>query len=456
MHEQISSEAMSDNLRIERNQKARLSRVINIINQALQIAIGFVSVPLTINYLSAELFAIWMALISLVTLLAYSDFGIGVGLQNSLTRAISQDDKHLARKVVINSFAFISAMMALMCMVSYLLIKKINWVDYLRINSGTPSVLIEKAVMLMVVMSLLGVFSTLLQRMVISFQDGFWSGLFQCISRVIVLIAMYWTVAKDGGFLWLIFSVQGVGAIVQIILLGLYLHHEKKWLLAFPGRITEYLDNLCLINILKIGLLGLGASLAYFVMTTSIPLSLTNRFGSASIVDYMILIKITSVPAMLAIYLYSPIWPAVTDAMAKRDFEWISTSLKKNGIVLLLLSGVSSLGIFFCADAFLKIWLHNELIAPSRELLLACILIMVLFMWNAYTSTYLNGMGRFKSQATIGLALPVLFFILVNNFQFATSQMQVIWFVFFGMLIRCIYQQIEVVMYVRQLEIHVV
>ncbi len=64
----------------------------------------FVSVPLTLSYLGPERYGLWMTIGSVVTLLSFSDFGIGNGLVNAISEAHGKQDRELAREYVSSAF----------------------------------------------------------------------------------------------------------------------------------------------------------------------------------------------------------------------------------------------------------------------------------------------------------------------------------------------------------------
>ncbi len=73
----------------------------NIIFSALLKAVGlgcsFVIVPLTLGYLNNEVYGIWMTLTSILYWFSFFDIGLGNGMRNYLTEAISRKDFVKAR-----------------------------------------------------------------------------------------------------------------------------------------------------------------------------------------------------------------------------------------------------------------------------------------------------------------------------------------------------------------------
>src|SRR3954466_3751287 len=73
----------------ERYRRASITASTSFLSKALTILISFVSVPLTVHYLGAERYGIWLTMSSLLTWMAMTDFGLA---GNALVNVISETD----------------------------------------------------------------------------------------------------------------------------------------------------------------------------------------------------------------------------------------------------------------------------------------------------------------------------------------------------------------------------
>src|SRR5690554_1545023 len=73
--------------------------------KSISIVISLLYVPLLINYLDSERYGIWIALTSMLTWFHFFDIGLGNGLRNLLTEAITQNNYKKARELVSTSYA---------------------------------------------------------------------------------------------------------------------------------------------------------------------------------------------------------------------------------------------------------------------------------------------------------------------------------------------------------------
>lgn len=78
---------------IENLSKAARSIGLSFLSQFSASIIGFIMVPLLLNYLSKDNYGLWVTLISLVGWILVSDFGIGYGFRNRVTEYLADGDK---------------------------------------------------------------------------------------------------------------------------------------------------------------------------------------------------------------------------------------------------------------------------------------------------------------------------------------------------------------------------
>lgn len=79
---------------------------ISFFSQAATSLVSFVMVPLLIQYLSKPVYGLWVTLISLISWILISDFGIGYGFRNRVTEYLADNDKVKLGKYFRNTFQY--------------------------------------------------------------------------------------------------------------------------------------------------------------------------------------------------------------------------------------------------------------------------------------------------------------------------------------------------------------
>lgn len=95
-----------------------------------------ITIPVTLQYLGAESFGVWMTLSSFVALLAFTDFGLANGLMNAVAAASANQDSHQVRILVSTALAVLGTA-ALLLVAGYALFgSPLRWSEVLSTQSS--------------------------------------------------------------------------------------------------------------------------------------------------------------------------------------------------------------------------------------------------------------------------------------------------------------------------------
>ena len=75
-----------------------------VVLQGISVLTSFLLVPLTIDYVSASEYGIWLTISSIIGWFALVDIGLGSGLRNKLAEALAKNDILLAKKYVSTTY----------------------------------------------------------------------------------------------------------------------------------------------------------------------------------------------------------------------------------------------------------------------------------------------------------------------------------------------------------------
>ena len=106
------------------------------------------------------------------------------------------------------------------------------------------------------------------------------------------------------------------------------------------------------------------------------------------------------------IIIITPFWSAITEAWAKKEFEWIKTIMKK---LLSIWWIIVVIGIFMLIASpwIYKIWIGKSINIPFT--LSALVIIWVITKcWNGIFSHFLNGTGKINMQLYISILVAFI------------------------------------------------
>src|SRR3954463_5475796 len=81
----------------QRSVKAKKNIAASFLIKGASIAISLILVPMTIHYVNASRYGIWLALSSMITWMTFFDIGFTQGLRNKFGEAKAQGNIQLAR-----------------------------------------------------------------------------------------------------------------------------------------------------------------------------------------------------------------------------------------------------------------------------------------------------------------------------------------------------------------------
>ena len=91
-------------------------------------------VPMTLGYVSSELYGIWLTLSSIMVWLGFFDVGFTLGLKNKLAEAIALQDWKRGKALVSTTYFMMVLIFVPLCIVLVLLIPYVNWAVFLNVN----------------------------------------------------------------------------------------------------------------------------------------------------------------------------------------------------------------------------------------------------------------------------------------------------------------------------------
>lgn len=388
--------------------------------KGLSIATSLILVPYTINLLDQEKYGIWMTIFSIVSWFNMMDVGIGNGFRNKFAEAVALNKKDLAKDFVQTLYSSMAIISLIFIFIFSLANPFLNWHKILNLNSGfneNISVIVFVVFILFCIQLYIKNISTIL----ISLQKSSISDSLGLYSNILALVFIF-ILQKTNQIS--LFSVA-ISFMIAPILMNTfatikYFTHEliqyKPKLITLPQK--RHLKEL----------VGLGLKFFFIQITTIVMFSAGNivisqLFSPADVTPYNVAFRLYSSVQGVFTIIISPFWTAFTEANARKDFDWIKSSIQK----LIIIWGVFSFGIIILwaiSPVLFKYWVGNEVIIPSM-LSFQFAIFVVLLTWTNLFVFYINGVGKIKLQLYIALFQMVfnipLAIVLAKYLELGTS-----------------------------------
>jgi O-antigen/teichoic acid export membrane protein len=386
----------------ERARRIAQTAMAAMCSRFFNIATGLITVPLMLPYLGVEQFGIWMALTGFVAFLAFTDLGLSIGLQNKLTECYGKDDLVEPSYFISSTLFIITILAILLVLFAQEVIPVVGVINIIPTSNEIEGVLI-KTTQFVIYTFALGLFSSVIQRIFESSQDGLYANILLALGRILSLVSVFVCVYLEADLPIIVALFMGCPFVIMIIGGGV-LFYKRPWLIPYFSKIRVKTIK----QLIKIGTLSLSAQIGASIMSTGPLLVLTSKYGVVAIVPFTLCQRLYGVVGMLLSVALGPLWPAYGEAKERNDWNWINSTLHKSiKLSIFIVAPAFSLMLVFGQD-IIAIWSRDITVTPDIELLTICGLWMALLAGIRLSSMYLNGLGLFKGQASYGLIFPII------------------------------------------------
>lgn len=353
--------------------------IYSILIKVLSIVVSFMLVPMTIGYVSSELYGVWLTLSSILTWLTFLDLGFSQGMKNKLTEAIANDDWERGKKLVSTTYFLMILIFVPVCVIIQFLIPVVDWCKLLNISTIYQDDIIKTLHVLMAFCCLQMVVNVVVS-VIAAFQRVALSNSFGVIGNVISLgIIFALTKLCPPSLLYLCFSLAAMPIVVTIIAsIILFSGSMKRVAPSFKSIEMPLTKDLFTLGY-KFFIINIQAVVLY--QATNVIIS--NVSSPIWVTSYNIAYKYLSIAMMLFTIATQPLWPAYADAFAKNDFEWMKQSLNKMRKMLCITILINVL-MLFVSPLFYDIWVGDRADVPFKMTLVVACYMSVLCFANLY------------------------------------------------------------------------
>lgn len=382
----------------QRSVKAKKHILLSFFFKGGNILIGFILVPITLHYLDALQYGIWLTLTSVLGYFQLFDIGLGNGMRNRFAEAKAQGDEELARTYVSTTYAAMGLIMAGLSLLFLVVHPFIPWQAVFK-SPASMNAEMGNVVLAVILLFFLRFFLRLINKVLMADQRPSFLIIFNFIANSFSLFGIFILTRTTEGSLFLVSLVYSIAPVVVFLVATLYFfskdyrHYRPSWSYVK----FEHFDKL----------IGLGSKF-FIIQVASIILFMTDNmiitqlFGPEEVTPYNVAHKYFNIIPVLFGIITTPLWSAITEAHAKGDQAWIRNTIRKSirlwtatvGLVIIML---------LVSSTFYRVWLQTDTIVVPFMLSAVMALYVLMFSFNSIFVMFINGVGKLRLQILTGL-----------------------------------------------------
>lgn len=381
--------------------------------KGFSILISLLLVPLTLGYVSSELYGVWLTISSITMWLGFFDIGFTLGLRNRLTEAISLNDWKKGKSLVSTTYFIMTLIFIPLCLILMFLIPFVDWSGLLNIDIKYNDEII-KALYVLLSCFCLQMIVNVLTAVISAYQKVALSSAFPVIGNFLSLIViLIMKKLLPPSLTALAFAISAMPIIVTFI--ASFILYSKKFKNISPDFKSIKLSYIN--DLFSLGLKFFFIQIQIVVLFQCTNILISNVSGPNEVTSYNIAYKYIGTAMMLYTIILSPLWPAFTDAYVKKDFTWMRNIYKKMtyvfGITFIIVVIMVILSPFIYS-----IWIGEKAIIPYSMTIVVAVY-MLIYSWDTLQVQLINGIGTIKLQSyvtLIGLVLHIPMSLLLGKY----------------------------------------
>lgn len=393
----------------KRNSNLRNNILLSGAMKATGMLTSFLIVPVTLHYLDNEIYGIWMTITSILMWFSFFDVGLGNGMRNYMTQAISANDYQTARAYLSTTLCVLSVIaigIGLLCIpcLSFNFNKIFN-------TYALPNDVLRNALMIAVMFTLANFVLKNIGFVFIALQKYGLNDVLNTSGSVLGIIIVFILTKTTQGNLLYVVTAFTLSPVLVYLIAAIPIFHRYKQLR--PS--WKYYDKLLLKNIVGKGLgffaIQITSCLVIFGGSNVI---ISHFCGPTSVTVYNIAYKLFNLLAIAYTVVISPMWNAYTDAQVRGDYSWIRATFKK-AVKLWGLSAIGGLILLAICNTFYKIWVGASVTVPM-QISAVVLLYISAFNFNNCVTYLLNGLNKITVQIITSITGTILYLLFIIIF----------------------------------------
>lgn len=371
------------------------------------LACSLVMVPITIDYLNAENYGIWMAMTSILYWFAFFDVGLGNGMRNYLAESLSLGDYEKARSYFSTAMFLLSGLAIVIACIVVPLVYLFDLNDLFNAHNIDGRFL-ANVLSVAIIITLVQFVVKNIGMVYIAMQKYAVNDLIIFLGSILSVIVVYiLTKTTEPNLMYVIVAFTGLPVLM-------FIFASIPLLKQYPQLIPSF-DSIDTHTAGRIVSKGLGFFViqitSCLVIFGSANVFISHYCGPEQVTVYNVSYKLFNVLIIGYTILISPLWNAYTDAFTKGDYAWIRKIYRRSMLMWVITVAGGFVGLL-CSNWFFHIWLGDSVTIPF-EVSLCIFLYVSLFNFNNCVTYLINGLNKIRVQIITSIIATLIFLTIV-------------------------------------------
>ena len=384
------------------NRKIKKQIGYGALYKALAVVVSFISVPVLFNFLGKESYGIWITIASILNWFTVMDFGLGLGLRNKLSKSIAAEEIHVAKSMIISTYAIIVAITIILFILLFGLTYILDWNAILNLYSFDSHQL-GRLLRFAFIGFCLAFVLQIVYNLYYAMHEGSKVELLKLSRQTLVFLPVL--LLKNGSSdycnLLKIVSINSFIPILVFLIFTVYFFKKYDYIRPTKANFSLFYGK----SVMTLGGNFFIIRLSSLFLIALLPFMITRFLGAEHTADYNVAYKYLGVVQMAFIIICNPYWSAVSEKYTIGDILWIKKSLVR--LILYSFVGLLFILVLALASSYVLPYWIGETLEMNKESIGWVALLLGVFLVTEPFLLCLNGMGEVKIQKNYAIFVIV-------------------------------------------------
>jgi O-antigen/teichoic acid export membrane protein len=378
---------------------SRRRRILSAVGTAVfgkgsVLLVNAISVPITVRYLGAEQYGLWITISMTVAMLVYLDIGIASTLTNLISESYAKDDRVAAGQYFASAFWMTAGVAAALGIGAWALWPHIDFAYLLHIRNPALVPQVSHAVIAAGLLFLCGLPAGMAARALAGYQELHVANLFSAAGNILALAAIVLVVLLRGSLAMLVAAYSGAIVLGSIACLAWVCLVRKPWLKPLPGRVRWHLVR----RIFGSGGQFFVIQLAGLVVFNSDNIVISHFLSPSEVTPYNVTWRLVTYANTVQILSSQALWPAYAEAWTRGQIQWIRAAYGRMRRMTVFTLAIACAILIPFGRAIIRIW-AGPVAVPAMPLLLLMCVWMGIYAVTTNQACLMAATGRVRRQA---------------------------------------------------------
>lgn len=379
----------------ERSVTIKKNIIWSLLIKGISILVSFMLVPMTLGYVSVEIYGVWLTISSILHWLTYMDVGFTLGLKNRLAEALAKGNYEKGKILVSTTYFIMIIIFIPLAAILFGISPFIDWCCVLNVDSTYQEVVLKTIQILFIFVALQMIVNVFI-AVVAAHQKTALSALFNVIGQVFSLIIIGgMTRFVEPSFVNLAFAYSLMPIVIVFVSSVVYFKTSMRRV----APSLKFVNAGYIKDLWNLGVKFFIIQIQQIVLYQATNILISHIDGPEAVTQYNISYKLLNVVVMIYMIILNPLWPAYTDAYTKQDFKWMKNIYMKMIKVFLALF-LLVVVITMISPIIYKVWIGDRVSIPFL-LTVSISIYTLIHCWDSLQVMLINGMGTVKLQTYI-------------------------------------------------------